>query len=1076
MKGIAKRLTAVSAVAAMVIGAVCSQSGTRVRAADSKEQIALSNGNFEMVSADNWSASWNDAAVGTNEWDGGNSTNTLTLPYYETDTDMSVSYVTGTLEAGTYSASIDISGAEMSSGLKFVIRDSDSAVIYESDTITTSGFGNWQTVESGDFTLASEGTLTFSVEGTETASYWGNIDNLVLYRTVETSDFTVENADFESGTASGWSASWDSVEIVVDEWASNNTTNTLKLPYYAEPTEVSVYTTIKDAKAGTYNISLDIAGEADSSGLRLIVKDAGGEDIFSSNEITTTGWDAWQTVSATSLVFENDGDYTVGLYGTQTAEYWGNIDNLSVTRTGDVPAADPVSADIFVNRVDGISDDFITGVDVSSYISERLSGVTYYDWDGNELDDAGFFKLLADSGVNWVRIRVWNDPYDEDRNGYGGGDNDIEKAVTMGKWATDAGMKVLVDFHYSDFWADPAKQDAPKAWAEMTLEEKKTAIYDYTYESLNKLMDAGVDVGMVQVGNETNNGMCGETDWADKCELYNAGSSAVRAVDSDILVALHFTNPESAGSYASIAKQLYDNNVDYDVFASSYYSYWHGTMDNLTSVLKNIADNYGKKVMVAETSYAYTLEDGDGHENTVKSKESDLVDGYPATVQGQANVVNDVIQAVANVGSAGIGMFYWEPAWIPVQYAYEDGVLSTDILEANKTKWETYGSGWASSYAVEYDPDDAGLWYGGSAWDNQAMFDFNGNPLASLNVFKYIRTGAVAEVRIDEVESPVVEIEEGNTVQLPETVKVLYNDRSTDNMNVVWDTSSLESGLDSLSEGTYTVKGTIDGSDTEAVCTIKVNPHNYVLNPSFEEDDRSMWVITGDTDAVDYQNNASDALTGNYSLHFWKDSEFGFTVTQTITGLEPGTYRFTLSAQGGDANGAVNKIFATSGDVTRTADFDLIGWTVWQNPQIDEIVVGEDGTVTIGAELALPANAWGTLDDFYLTLVSPADDGNEGDTGDITDDGNEGDTGDVTDDGNEGDTGDITDDGNEGDTGDVTDDGNEGNTGDITDDGNGENGDKDVSTGDAAPLLYTAVLFGAAAVISAGLRRKKSAV
>ena len=115
-----------------------------------------------------------------------------------------------------------------------------------------------------------------------------------------------------------------------------------------------------------------------------------------------------------------------------------------------------------------------------------------------------------------------------------------------------------------------------------------------------------------------------------------------------------------------------------------------------TSVLKNIADTYGKKVMVAETSYAYTMQDGDGHENTIKNSATDLVSGYNATVQGQANVVRDVIQAVADIGSAGIGMFYWEPAWIPVKYAYENEKLSQDILASNKTIWESKGSGWAS--------------------------------------------------------------------------------------------------------------------------------------------------------------------------------------------------------------------------------------------------------------------------------------------------------------------------------------------------------------------------------------------
>ena len=142
------------------------------------------------------------------------------------------------------------------------------------------------------------------------------------------------------------------------------------------------------------------------------------------------------------------------------------------------------------------------------------------------------------------------------------------------------------------------------------------------------------------------------------------------------------------------------------------------------------------------------MEDGDGHGNTI-AKDSDLVSGYAASVQGQANVVRDVMAAVADVGSAGIGAFYWEPAWIPVQVYDAEAENASEILKENKAIWEKYGSGWASSYAGEYDANDAGKWYGGSAWDNQAMFDFTGHPLASLNVFKYVGTGAKAALAVD---------------------------------------------------------------------------------------------------------------------------------------------------------------------------------------------------------------------------------------------------------------------------------------------------------------------------------------
>lgn len=258
--------------------------------------------------------------------------------------------------------------------------------------------------------------------------------------------------------------------------------------------------------------------------------------------------------------------------------------------------------------------------------------------------------------MNYIRARIWHDPYDENGNGYGGGNNDLEAAIEIGKRAAQYDMKLLANFHYSDFWADPAKQQVPKAWKNLSFEDKKTAVYEYTKESLEKMIAAGVNVGMVQVGNETNSAFIGETNWTNISELFNEGSRAVREVDSDIMIALHFTNPETSGRYANIAKTLDENNVDYDVFASSYYPFWHGTLNNLTSVLQQVANTYQKDVMVVETSYTYTTEDGDGHPNTAPSETGQTLN-YPVSVQGQATAVRDVIGAVVNVGEAGIGVF-----------------------------------------------------------------------------------------------------------------------------------------------------------------------------------------------------------------------------------------------------------------------------------------------------------------------------------------------------------------------------------------------------------------------------------
>ena len=326
-----------------------------------------------------------------------------------------------------------------------------------------------------------------------------------------------------------------------------------------------------------------------------------------------------------------------------------------------IPEEKIEGADLFVKKVENLPADFIMGMDASCVPALEASGVKYYNFDGQEQD---VFQTLAESGVNYIRVRIWNDPYDENGNGYGGGNCDIENAIAIGKRATQYGMKLLVNFHYSDFWADPSKQMTPKAWVGLTIEEKTEAVYQYTRDCLLALQEAGVAVGMVQVGNETNGHMCGETKWFNMQYLFQAGAKAVREVYPEALVAIHFANPETEERYADYAFKLDYYGVDYDVFASSYYPYWHGTLENLTNVLTHVSQTYGKKVMVVETSYAYTTEDTDFNGNTI-SDGGTIVKTHPFTVQGQAAHVRDVIETVANI-PGGIGVCYWEGTWITV--------------------------------------------------------------------------------------------------------------------------------------------------------------------------------------------------------------------------------------------------------------------------------------------------------------------------------------------------------------------------------------------------------------------------
>ncbi len=626
-------------------------------------------------------------------------------------------------------------------------------------------------------------------------------------------------------------------------------------------------------------------------------------------------------------------------------------------KTNDTPG-------IFVKKVEGIPKDFIKGVDISSVISLENSGVVFYNEKGEVQD---IFQTLKEHGVNYIRVRVWNDPYDEHGNGYGGGNNNLATAIKIGKRATNQGLKLLVNLHYSDFWADPSKQMVPKAWQGLSIDEKVNALYEYTKNAIDTMLSEGIDIGMVQLGNETTGRMSGENNWINISKLMNAGSRAVREVseahNKDILIVVHFTNPERAGEYHRYGMILDNFDVDYDVFASSYYPYWHGSLENLTKELKGIADSFGKKVMVVEVSYAYTYENGDNFANTI-SEESYVVKPYPITVQGQADAVRDCIQAVVNTGEAGIGIFYWEPAWIPVP---------GNNYEERFAIWEKYGSGWATSYAASYDPDDAGVYYGGSSWDNQAMFDFNGRPLASLQVFKYVDTGADTKLYIDAVEEIEVKVRIGDPVNLPKKVTVIYNDGSFEQVSVKWD----EVDLDAVSQGgpqDYLIYGKVDADHKKirALCKISVVEKNYIDNPSFEEMDISMWIIdnvNNVTTELGVLDKMADAKSGSKSLHFYSRNNVHFTVEQKVENLIPGRYNFSLFIQGGDAADQEIYIYAAADGKTYTEYTDIDGWRNFRNPIIRDVLV-EAKSITVGAHVKCGPGGWGTLDDF---LLSPAE-------------------------------------------------------------------------------------------------------
>lgn len=617
-------------------------------------------------------------------------------------------------------------------------------------------------------------------------------------------------------------------------------------------------------------------------------------------------------------------------------------------------------SDIFVFKVNNLPDDFIMGMDASSVLAEEASGVKYYNFDGEEQD---VFKTLAENGVNYIRVRIWNDPYDENGNGYGGGNCDIDTAVEIGKRATKYGMKLLVNFHYSDFWADPSKQMVPLAWKDMAIEEKTTALYEYTVDCLKKLKKSGVDVGMVQIGNETNGSMCGEKTWFNMQYLFQAGSKAVREVFPEALVALHFANPEKAGSYANYASKLDYYQVDYDVFASSYYPFWHGSLENLNAVLTDIVETYGKKVMVMETSYAYTPDDTDFNGNTI-SDGSAVAKPYPYTVQGQATCVRDVIQTVADI-DGGIGVVYWEGTWISV---------GQNSWEENNALWEKYGSGWASSYAAKYDPNDAGKYYGGCAVDNQAMFDANGKPLESLRVFNLVRYGNEVEPKVDALDDVNIITDIGNKIVLPETVNAIMTDSKLSPVEVEWNVTEAE--LDTMSNsgvGKYEVTGTAGGREAKAY--ISVIEYNYLVNNSFENGDLSNWELTeiGKADELYVEDKLTDSLTGSWHMHFWSAAQNSveFKLEQkAMDELPSGVYKYSISIMGGDAGETdVYAYVKINGETVKTAPLGITSYGNWETATISKIEYSEGDELIVGIYVKCQGSgngAWGKIDDAML--------------------------------------------------------------------------------------------------------------
>ncbi len=337
----------------------------------------------------------------------------------------------------------------------------------------------------------------------------------------------------------------------------------------------------------------------------------------------------------------------------------------------------------------------ILGADISSLKkSEDLGGIYKYS-DGTQADA---LQILKDQGLNYARLRVFVDAAD----GY----HDKNELLEMASRLKKLGIKLLVDFHYSDNWADPGKQNKPAAWKDYNFEQLKKAVYDHTFDVCSSLVAQGTPPDMMQLGNEINSGML----WPDGdhnhfgslADLLKAGYKAVKDCSSSTLVMLQIAE----GGDNEMARWWFGNitgrDVPFDVIGISYYPYWHGSLAALQYNLDDISARYNKDVIVVETAYAFTDKEDDFLSNI--ANRGMVVTGYPFTPEGQRTMLRDIMAIVRAVPNGrGLGVFWWDATWTAVP-----------------------GNGWDST-----DPKS------GNAWENQALFDFDDRALPAMEEYLY---------------------------------------------------------------------------------------------------------------------------------------------------------------------------------------------------------------------------------------------------------------------------------------------------------------------------------------------------
>ncbi len=365
-------------------------------------------------------------------------------------------------------------------------------------------------------------------------------------------------------------------------------------------------------------------------------------------------------------------------------------------------------------------DAWIKGMDLSTLLEVEECGGTFSDHGV----PGGAMEILQGYGMNMVRLRLWNDPYSETGEPYGAGTNDLPRTMTLARRAKALGLGWLLDFHYSDFWADPGKQTIPKAWRGLDEAGLADAVYTYTRDVLRTLDEAGLMPDMVAVGNELTKGLLwpyGKTpNFGAIVRFLNSGIRAVREADKTIPVMLHLDNGGNNAMYCAWFDSYFAHGgADFEYIGLSYYPFWHGTLQDLEANMNDISVRYRKNLILTEVSTAFTMEEYQAYEQLPDALRKGMATTpalvepvpYPMSPEGQSAFLEDIMELIRAVPEGrGKGFFYWEPAWLPVP-----------------------GSGWANDAALAYTGERGP---GGNEWANQALFDYEGRALPALETIR----------------------------------------------------------------------------------------------------------------------------------------------------------------------------------------------------------------------------------------------------------------------------------------------------------------------------------------------------